>query len=84
MSFFNLAHLLSSNMQKGGRKTRKILVARLLNRLGRAGGSHLNCVKDLNLGHPFVYKHIGCMASSAGRYKTLVDLRKGTVPPLTI
>ncbi|XP_057764594.1 internal alternative NAD(P)H-ubiquinone oxidoreductase A1, mitochondrial-like [Salvia miltiorrhiza] len=42
----------------------------LFNRVGKQGGG-----KDVPLGDPFVYKHLGSMAS-VGRYKALVDLRQ--------
>lgn len=34
--------------------------------------------KDIDLGDPFVYKHLGSMAS-VGRYKALVDLTQSQV-----
>ncbi|XP_048560754.1 internal alternative NAD(P)H-ubiquinone oxidoreductase A1, mitochondrial-like [Triticum urartu] len=39
------------------------------------GGGRAHCGKKADLGEPFVYKHIGSMAS-VGRYKALVDLRE--------
>ncbi|KAM3384912.1 hypothetical protein ACQJBY_009098 [Aegilops geniculata] len=39
------------------------------------GGGRAHCGKRVDLGEPFVYKHIGSMAS-VGRYKALVDLRE--------
>ncbi|XP_074295017.1 internal alternative NAD(P)H-ubiquinone oxidoreductase A2, mitochondrial-like [Silene latifolia] len=50
-------------------------VARLLNRIGKAGGGHANSTKDLDLGNSFVYKHLGSMAT-IGSYKALVDIRQ--------
>ncbi|KAK1264493.1 hypothetical protein QJS04_geneDACA010593 [Acorus gramineus] len=50
-------------------------LAGLLNRIGKAGGGHANSSKDMELGDPFVYKHLGSMAS-VGRHKALVDLRQ--------
>ncbi|XP_043725025.1 internal alternative NAD(P)H-ubiquinone oxidoreductase A2, mitochondrial-like [Telopea speciosissima] len=47
----------------------------LLNRIGKAGGGHANTGMDMELGAPFVYKHLGSMAT-VGRYKALVDLRQ--------
>ncbi|KAI5012093.1 hypothetical protein ZWY2020_024227 [Hordeum vulgare] len=38
-------------------------------------GGRAHCGKRADLGEPFVYKHIGSMAS-VGRYKALVDLRE--------
>ncbi|KAJ7964203.1 Internal alternative NAD(P)H-ubiquinone oxidoreductase [Quillaja saponaria] len=50
-------------------------LANLLNRIGKAGGRHANSSKDMAFGDPFVYKHLGSMAT-LGRYKALVDLRQ--------
>uniref|UniRef100_A0A7C8YLG8 NADH:ubiquinone reductase (non-electrogenic) n=1 Tax=Opuntia streptacantha TaxID=393608 RepID=A0A7C8YLG8_OPUST len=50
-------------------------LASLLNRIGKAGGGHANGAKDVDLGDPFVYRHLGQMAT-IGRYKALVDLRQ--------
>lgn len=50
-------------------------LASLLNKIGRAGGGHANAAKDVELGDPFVYKHLGSMAT-IGSYKALVDLRQ--------
>ncbi|TXG74407.1 hypothetical protein EZV62_002986 [Acer yangbiense] len=50
-------------------------LASLLNRLGKAGGGQANSAKDIELGDPFVYKHLGSMAT-LGRFKALVDLRQ--------
>lgn len=47
----------------------------LLNRIGKAGGGHADSAKDIELGDPFVYKHLGSMAT-LGSYKALVDLRQ--------
>lgn len=53
-------------------------VAEVLNKIGKAGGGYANKAKDLEFGEPFVYKHLGSMAS-IGRYKALVDLRQSRV-----
>lgn len=53
-------------------------LAELLNKIGKAGGGHANGVGDLELGKPFVYKHLGSMAT-VGSYKALVDLRQSKV-----
>lgn len=53
-------------------------LAELLNKIGKAGGGHANGVGDLELGAPFVYKHLGSMAT-VGSYKALVDLRQSKV-----
>ncbi|KAJ4871886.1 Internal alternative NAD(P)H-ubiquinone oxidoreductase A2 [Raphanus sativus] len=50
-------------------------LANLLNEIGRANGGRANSAKEIELGVPFVYKHLGSMAT-IGRYKALVDLRE--------
>ncbi|KAK9727123.1 hypothetical protein RND81_05G259600 [Saponaria officinalis] len=50
-------------------------VARLLNRVAKAGGGHANSTKDVDIGEPFVYRHLGSMAT-IGSYKALVDIRQ--------
>ncbi|KAL0537306.1 hypothetical protein IC582_026283 [Cucumis melo] len=50
-------------------------LAALLNKIGKEGGGRAGSGKDLELGDPFVYKHLGSMAT-IGRYKALVDLRQ--------
>ena len=50
----------------------------LVNRIGKAGGGHANGANDMELRDPFVYKHLGSMAT-IGRYKALVDLRQSKV-----
>lgn len=50
-------------------------LAKKLNMIGKVGGGHANAGKDIDLGDPFVYKHLGSMAT-VGRYKALVDLRQ--------
>lgn len=50
-------------------------LANLLNRIGKAGGGHANSAANVDLGAPFVYRHLGSMAT-VGRYKALVDLRQ--------
>ncbi|KAJ6999727.1 internal alternative NAD(P)H-ubiquinone oxidoreductase A1 [Populus alba x Populus x berolinensis] len=52
----------------------KFLV-KLLNKIGKKDGGKAFSAKDIPLGDPFVYKHLGSMAS-VGRYKALVDLRQ--------
>ncbi|GFQ06356.1 internal alternative NAD(P)H-ubiquinone oxidoreductase a2 mitochondrial [Phtheirospermum japonicum] len=47
----------------------------LLNRIGKQDCGKALSAKDIPLGDPFVYKHLGSMAS-VGRYKALVDLRQ--------
>ncbi|CAL0315624.1 unnamed protein product [Lupinus luteus] len=50
-------------------------LANLLNKIGKAnGGRRANSVEDIEIGDPFVYKHLGSMAT-VGSYKALVDLR---------
>ncbi|KAL1202026.1 Internal alternative NAD(P)H-ubiquinone oxidoreductase A1 [Cardamine amara subsp. amara] len=50
-------------------------LANLLNVMGKAGGGRAYSAKEMELGEPFVYKHLGSMAT-IGRYKALVDLRE--------
>ncbi|XP_044483414.1 internal alternative NAD(P)H-ubiquinone oxidoreductase A1, mitochondrial-like [Mangifera indica] len=50
-------------------------LASLLNKIGKAGGGHANCAKDMDFGGQFVYRHLGSMAT-LGRHKALVDLRQ--------
>ncbi|KAJ4915254.1 Internal alternative NAD(P)H-ubiquinone oxidoreductase A1 [Raphanus sativus] len=50
-------------------------LANLLNVMGKAGGGRAWSAKETELGEPFVYKHLGSMAT-IGRYKALVDLRE--------
>ncbi|CAI9288109.1 unnamed protein product [Lactuca saligna] len=50
-------------------------LAELLNKIGKAGGGYANGTGDIELGAPFVYKHLGSMAT-VGSYKALVDLRQ--------
>lgn len=50
----------------------------LFNKVGKQNGGKALCVKDIPLGEPFIYKHLGSMAS-VGRYKALVDLRQSKV-----
>lgn len=45
----------------------------LFSKIGKQNGGKAFCAKDVPLGEPFVYKHLGSMAS-VGRYKALVDL----------
>ncbi|KAK9127455.1 hypothetical protein Syun_016252 [Stephania yunnanensis] len=47
----------------------------LLNRIGKEGRGRANSLGGIDLGNPFVYKHLGSMAT-VGRYKALVDLRQ--------
>ncbi|KAK8697779.1 hypothetical protein V6N13_113916 [Hibiscus sabdariffa] len=50
-------------------------LANLLNKICKDGGGHAYGAKDMNLGDPFEYKHLGSMAT-VGRFKALVDLRQ--------
>ncbi|KAI4369851.1 hypothetical protein MLD38_018252 [Melastoma candidum] len=50
-------------------------LAKLLNDIGKADRGHADSLKDFDFGDPFVYKHLGSMAT-IGRYKALVDLRQ--------
>nr|GMD86396.1 internal alternative NAD(P)H-ubiquinone oxidoreductase A1, mitochondrial-like [Ipomoea batatas] len=47
----------------------------LFNKMGKQSGGKALSAKDVALGDPFVYNHLGSMAS-VGRYKALVDLRQ--------
>ncbi|KAK6917480.1 FAD/NAD(P)-binding domain [Dillenia turbinata] len=47
----------------------------LFNKIGQQNGGRAFCLKNIQLGEPFQYKHLGSMAS-VGRYKALVDLRQ--------
>ncbi|KAJ9168911.1 hypothetical protein P3X46_020388 [Hevea brasiliensis] len=47
----------------------------LFNNIGKQNGGKAFSAKDFSLGDPFVYRHLGSMAS-VGRYKALVDLRQ--------
>lgn len=54
-------------------------LAELFNKkIGEQDGGKALSAKDINLGDPFVYKHLGSMAT-VGRYKALVDLRQSKV-----
>lgn len=53
-------------------------LANLLNKIGETGGGHANSAKEYVYKEPFVYKHLGSMAT-VGRYKALVDLRQSKV-----
>ncbi|KAG6506915.1 internal alternative NAD(P)H-ubiquinone oxidoreductase A2, mitochondrial-like [Zingiber officinale] len=50
-------------------------LASLLNQIAKAGGGYANAAANIQLGDPFVYRHLGSMAT-VGRYKALVDLRQ--------
>ena len=50
-----------------------------MNRILKAGGGQAGAAGSLlEEGPPFVYRHLGSMAS-VGRYKALVDLRENKV-----
>ncbi|KAK2644168.1 hypothetical protein Ddye_019363 [Dipteronia dyeriana] len=53
----------------------KYLVGLFNKKIGKQNGGKALNMKDISLGDPFVYKHLGSMAS-VGRYKALVDLRQ--------
>lgn len=53
-------------------------LANFLNKIGKAGGGRANSAEDVDMGEPFVYKHLGSMAT-IGSYKALVDLRQSKV-----
>lgn len=47
-------------------------------KIGKQNAGRAYSAKDIDLGDPFVYKHLGSMAS-VGRYKALVDLSQSKV-----
>ncbi|CAL0312030.1 unnamed protein product [Lupinus luteus] len=47
----------------------------LFNKIGKENGAKAFSAKAIPFGDPFVYRHLGSMAS-VGRYKALVDLRQ--------
>ncbi|KAJ4975851.1 hypothetical protein NE237_000957 [Protea cynaroides] len=47
----------------------------LINRIGKENGGKAFHSRGMPMGEPFVYKHLGSMAS-VGRFKALVDLRE--------
>lgn len=53
-------------------------LAILLNKIGKANGGRANSINEIDIGDPFVYKHLGSMAT-IGSYKALVDLRQSKV-----
>ncbi|WOL07711.1 internal alternative NAD(P)H-ubiquinone oxidoreductase A1, mitochondrial-like isoform X3 [Canna indica] len=50
-------------------------LANLFNEMGKQNAGKACSAQDVPFGDPFVYKHLGSMAS-VGRYKALVDLRQ--------
>ncbi|KAJ6797213.1 internal alternative NAD(P)H-ubiquinone oxidoreductase A1, mitochondrial-like [Iris pallida] len=50
-------------------------LAELFTKIAKQNGGKSYTAKDISLGDPFIYKHLGSMAS-VGRYKALVDLRQ--------
>ncbi|PWA46189.1 NADH dehydrogenase [Artemisia annua] len=57
----------------------KFLVELFNKRIGKQNAGKACSAKDIDLGDPFVYKHLGSMAS-VGRYKALVDLTQSQGP----
>lgn len=55
----------------------------LFNKIGKQNEGKALSAQNIPLGDPFVYKHLGSMAS-VGRYKALVDLRQSKVNVLGI
>lgn len=53
-------------------------LAELFRKIGKENGGKAGCAADIPLGDPFIYRHLGSMAS-VGRYKALVDLRQNKV-----
>lgn len=50
----------------------------LFNEIGNQNGGKAYSAKGMPFGEPFVYRHLGSMASVGG-YKALVDLRQSKV-----
>ncbi|KAM0952430.1 putative NADH:ubiquinone reductase (non-electrogenic) [Dioscorea sansibarensis] len=50
-------------------------LAELFRKIGKENGGKAGCAADIPLGDPFIYRHLGSMAS-VGRYRALVDLRQ--------
>nr|XP_009402350.1 PREDICTED: internal alternative NAD(P)H-ubiquinone oxidoreductase A1, mitochondrial-like isoform X2 [Musa acuminata subsp. malaccensis] len=50
-------------------------LANMFNEIGKQNGGKAHCAGNITMGDPFVYRHLGSMAS-VGRYKALVDLRQ--------
>uniref|UniRef100_A0A7N0VND7 NADH:ubiquinone reductase (non-electrogenic) n=1 Tax=Kalanchoe fedtschenkoi TaxID=63787 RepID=A0A7N0VND7_KALFE len=50
-------------------------LAELFDRIGKQNGGKAHSASNVELGAPFVYRHLGSMASVGG-YKALVDLRQ--------
>ncbi|GMY37256.1 internal alternative NAD(P)H-ubiquinone oxidoreductase A1, mitochondrial-like [Fagus crenata] len=55
----------------------------LFNKIGKQNGGKVSSANDIPLGDPFVYKHLGSMASVGG-YKALVDLRQSKLADLAV
>lgn len=53
-------------------------LVKLFTNIGKQNGGKALSAKDITLGDPFVYRHLGSMAT-VGRYKALVDLREAKV-----
>ncbi|CAM6111156.1 unnamed protein product [Calypogeia fissa] len=50
-------------------------LAKHLNELAKSGGGHAGAAGSAHFGKPFVYRHLGSMAT-VGHYKALVDIRE--------
>ncbi|RRT62941.1 hypothetical protein B296_00004106 [Ensete ventricosum] len=57
-------------------------LANMFNEIGKQDGGKAHSAGNITLGEPFVYRHLGSMAS-VGRYKALVDLRQSKPDMLT-
>ncbi|RZR84034.1 hypothetical protein BHM03_00010764 [Ensete ventricosum] len=57
-------------------------LANMFNEIGKQDGGKAHSAGNITLGEPFVYRHLGSMAS-VGRYKALVDLRQSKHDMLT-
>ncbi|KAL7594230.1 hypothetical protein Lser_V15G29943 [Lactuca serriola] len=68
-----------TNLQESvDERERKFLVELFNKKIGKQNAGRAYSAKDIDLGDPFVYKHLGSMAS-VGRYKALVDLIQSKV-----
>uniref|UniRef100_A0A2P2KY42 NADH:ubiquinone reductase (non-electrogenic) n=1 Tax=Rhizophora mucronata TaxID=61149 RepID=A0A2P2KY42_RHIMU len=67
---FHILYFLEQVAERQGK-----FLASLLNKIGKANGGRAESAKDIELGDPFVYRHLGQMAT-IGSYKALVDLRQ--------
>lgn len=72
-----LNYLYDDTFEQVAERQGKYLVE-LFDKIGKQNGGSAFSAKDITWGDPFVYKHLGSMAS-VGHYKALVDLRQSKV-----